>query len=111
MDRSIWAWVVSERSSTRCNASRVSDSTSSPPSSLARTLAVRLPPRSNALRQLTLVWCAASFAKAGVGLWLLTWLPLETFLVVVSAFQPYLNFSLLGLSCWWALRAIRLARA
>ena len=69
----------------------------------------RSPVVREALRQLTVVWCVASFVKAGVRLWLLGWLPLEVFLVGITGFHLVLNFSLFGLSCWWSLRAIRLA--
>jgi intracellular septation protein A len=62
-----------------------------------------------ALRLMTLAWSLAAFAKAGARFWLLTWLPLEPFLVSISLFHLALNASLLALSFWWTLRALRRA--
>jgi hypothetical protein len=69
----------------------------------------RSPVVRGALRLMTLAWSLAAFAKAGVRLWLLTWLPLEAFLVSITLFHLVLNASMLGLSCWWTLRALRRA--
>jgi intracellular septation protein A len=60
-----------------------------------------------ALVWLTLAWGIAGFVKAGVRLWLLTLLPLEVFLVVVTLSMASINLCLLALSVWLPFRMVR----
>jgi intracellular septation protein A len=60
-----------------------------------------------ALELLTLGWGIASFVKAGVRLYLLTLLPLEEFLIVVTLSMMAINVTMLGLSVWLPLAMLR----
>jgi intracellular septation protein A len=60
-----------------------------------------------ALGFVTLAWGIAAFAKAGVRLWLLLLLPLEAFLLAITAFNLVLNGTMVAFSFWWPLRAVR----
>ncbi len=59
------------------------------------------------LRLLTLAWGVAAFGKAGLRLWLLTWLPLEPFLIAVTAGITAINVVMIGLSVWLPLAMVR----
>ena len=59
------------------------------------------------LTLLTLAWGLAAFAKAGLRLYLLTFLPLEPFLVAVTLGITGINVVMLGLSVWLPLQMVR----
>ena len=59
-----------------------------------------------ALAQTTLAWAVGAFLKAGVRLWLLQVLPLESFLVAITLFTWAVNAALLVGSFRWPLRAL-----
>jgi hypothetical protein len=59
-----------------------------------------------ALAQTTLAWAGGAFLKAGVRLWLLQVLPLESFLVAITLFTWAVNAALLVGSFRWPLRAL-----
>jgi hypothetical protein len=59
-----------------------------------------------ALAQTTLAWAGGAFLKAGVRLWLLQVLPLESFLVAITLFTWTVNAALLVGSFRWPLRAL-----
>jgi intracellular septation protein A len=61
------------------------------------------------LELLTLAWGVAAFVKAGLRLWLLTWLPLEAFLVVVTLGIAGINVVMIGVSVWLPLMMVRRA--
>lgn len=65
------------------------------------------PPIRRALRLVTILWALGAFVKSGVRLWLLSFLPLEMFLLGVSAFHTVLNAGLLSFAVWWTLRSVR----
>jgi len=50
------------------------------------------------LEVLTIAWGVAAFAKAALRLWLLTWLPLEAFLVAVTLGIMGVNVVMMGVS-------------
>jgi intracellular septation protein A len=56
---------------------------------------------------LTLAWGLAAFVKAGLRLWLLTWMPVEAFLVTVTLGIGLVNVVMLGLSVWLPLAMVR----
>lgn len=58
---------------------------------------------------LTLAWGLAAFAKAGLRLYLLTFLPLEAFLIAVTLGITGINVVMLGLSVWLPLQMVRRA--
>lgn len=62
---------------------------------------------SRSLELLTLAWGIAAFVKAGLRLWLLSWLPLEAFLVAVTAAIFGVNVLMMGLSVWLPLLMVR----
>jgi intracellular septation protein A len=64
-------------------------------------------PVERALGQVTLAWGLLAFVKAGVRLWLLVQLPLETFLISVTIFNQVANGATVAFSFWWCLRAAR----
>jgi intracellular septation protein A len=59
------------------------------------------------LKVLTLAWGVAAFVKAGLRLWLLTWLPLEAFLVAAMVGIAGVNVVMMGLSVWLPLIMVR----
>ena len=59
------------------------------------------------LEILTLGWGVAAFGKAGLRLWLLTWLPLEAFLIAVTLGITAINVVMLGISLWLPLLMVR----
>lgn len=65
------------------------------------------PALDRALQHVTLAWAVNAFVKAAVRVWLLTLLPLEAFLVVITLCNTTLNAAMLGVSFWWPLRAAR----
>jgi len=66
-----------------------------------------LAPVRRALRLLTVVWGLAAWTKSVVRVWLLTFLPIEPFLVIITLFHLILNLGLLAFSIWWSLRVVR----
>jgi len=62
---------------------------------------------SRSLEVLTLAWGVAAFFKAGLRLWLLTWLPLEAFLVAVTLGILGVNVVMMGLSVLLPLLMVR----
>lgn len=61
------------------------------------------------LEVLTLAWGVAAFVKAGLRLWLLTWMPLEAFLVAVTLSLAGINVIMMGVSVWLPLMMVRRA--
>jgi len=59
------------------------------------------------LELLTVAWGLAAFAKAGVRIWLLTTLPLESFLIAVTVAVAAINIAMLALSVWLPFRMVR----
>ena len=59
------------------------------------------------LEVLTLAWGVAAFCKAGLRLWLLTFLPLEAFLVTVTLGLTGINVVMLAMSVWLPLLMVR----
>ncbi|MGE3912097.1 MAG: VC0807 family protein [Chloroflexota bacterium] len=61
----------------------------------------------DSLKVLTVAWGLAAFAKAALRLWLLTWLPVEPFLVAVTVGIGSINVVMMGLSLWLPLQMVR----
>jgi intracellular septation protein A len=59
------------------------------------------------LELLTLAWGVAAFFKAGLRLWLLTFLPLEAFLITVTLGLTGINIVMLAVSVWLPLLMVR----
>lgn len=59
------------------------------------------------LELLTLAWGIAAFCKAGLRLWLLTFLPLEAFLITVTLGLTGINVVMLAISVWLPLLMVR----
>jgi intracellular septation protein A len=64
---------------------------------------------SRALEVLTLAWGFAAFFKAGLRLWLLTWLPIEAFLIAVTLGIAAVNVVMMGVSVLLPLLMVRRA--
>jgi len=59
------------------------------------------------LEVLTLAWGVASFVKAGLRLWMLSWMPLEVFLIAVTLAITSVNVVMIGISVWLPLMMTR----
>jgi intracellular septation protein A len=59
------------------------------------------------LELLTVGWGIASFVKAGLRLYLLSWMELEAFLVTVTVGVALVNVVMLGLSVWLPLMMVK----
>jgi intracellular septation protein A len=59
------------------------------------------------LEVLTLAWGVAAFAKAGLRLWLLSWLDVEPFLIAVTVGIASINLLMLAISIWLPLQMVR----
>ena len=56
---------------------------------------------------LTIAWGVAAFLKAALRLWLLTWLPIEPFLIAVTVGIGAINVVMLALSVWLPMLMVR----
>jgi intracellular septation protein A len=74
------------------------------PRSLAESVGLR-----RALAILTIAWGIAAFAKAGIRIWLLMVLPIEVFLIAITATTATINLSMLAVSVWLPFRMVRQA--
>ncbi len=72
------------------------------PSRFAASIGLR-----RSLEMLTLAWGIAAFCKAGLRLWLLTFLPLEAFLIAVTLGLTGINIVMLAISVWLPLLMVR----
>ena len=72
------------------------------PSRFAMSIGLR-----RSLEMLTLAWGIAAFCKAGLRLWLLTFLPLEAFLIAVTLGLTGINIVMLAVSVWLPLLMVR----
>ena len=72
------------------------------PGSVAHSAGLR-----RSLEILTLAWGLAAFCKAGVRIWLLVTLDIETFLIAVTLAVAAINVVMMGLSVWLPFRMVR----
>lgn len=56
---------------------------------------------------LTIAWGVAAFLKAALRLWLLTWLPIEPFLIAVTLGIGAINVVMVSLSVWLPMLMVR----
>lgn len=67
----------------------------------------RSPGLLQSLEVLTVAWGVAAFAKAGLRLWLLSWLDIEPFLIAVTFGIAAINVVMLAISIWVPLMMVR----
>jgi len=72
------------------------------PGSVAQSAGLR-----RSLEILTLAWGLAAFFKAGIRIWLLVTLDIETFLIAVTVAIAAINVVMMGLSVWLPFRMAR----
>jgi len=72
------------------------------PGSVAQSAGLR-----RSLEILTLAWGLAAFFKAGIRIWLLLTLDIETFLIAVTVAIAAINVVMMGLSVWLPFRMAR----